>query len=46
MRRTRLQRLLVIDDGQLVGVLSARDVLNHLTIRRDIEDPATPASRN
>jgi CBS domain-containing protein len=46
MRRTRLQRLLVIDDGQLVGVLSARDVLNHLTIRRDIEDPATPANRN
>jgi Zn-dependent protease/CBS domain-containing protein len=37
MRRTRLQRLLVIDDGQLVGVLSARDILNHLTIRLEFE---------
>ncbi len=38
MQRTGKTRLLVVRDGELVGVLALRDLLNFLAIRTDLED--------
>ena len=38
MQRTGQSRLLVIENGVLVGVLSLRDLLNFLSVRMDIGD--------
>jgi Zn-dependent protease/CBS domain-containing protein len=37
MRRSGRSRMLVTHDGRLVGVLSLRDLLAHLTVRADLE---------
>ncbi|MGE5503376.1 MAG: site-2 protease family protein [Actinomycetota bacterium] len=37
MRRSGRSRVLVTRDGRLVGVLSLRDLLDHLTVREDLE---------
>ncbi len=40
MQRTGQSRLLVIENGVLVGVLSLRDLLNFLSVRLDLDDQA------
>lgn len=37
MQRTGKSRLWVTEDGELVGVLSLRDVMEHLSIKRELE---------
>jgi CBS domain-containing protein len=37
MNRTGVSRLLVIDDGRLVGILSLKDLLRFLSVKTDLE---------
>jgi Zn-dependent protease/predicted transcriptional regulator len=43
MNRRGVSRMLVVEDGRLVGVLSVRDLMDYLSVRLDIEtDGAQP----
>jgi CBS domain-containing protein len=37
MRQTGRSRLLVVDDGRLAGILSARDLLDFLALKLELE---------
>jgi Zn-dependent protease/CBS domain-containing protein len=45
MRQSGLSRLLVVDGGRLVGVLSLKDLIGYLQIARDLGDRRPPAPR-
>jgi len=41
MQRTGQSRLLVVDDGTLVGILSLKDLLDYLDLKIELEKPAS-----
>jgi len=51
VRQARMQRLLVVDQDRLLGVLSARDILDFLTVKMSLDGPdattprSTPSAR-
>jgi CBS domain-containing protein len=42
MRQTESGRLLVVDNGQLVGILSLKDLLRFLTLKLELEGASEP----
>jgi len=43
MRRTGSSRLLVVDHGQLVGMVSLKDLLRFLSLKIELEDTGAAA---
>jgi Zn-dependent protease len=46
MKRTGSNRLMVVDNGQLVGIVALRDLLEFLALKLDLEGPGRETSQN